>query len=343
MDNLSDAKKRIAECAGLWLAEGSTTSKSEITFTNNCWDLIDLFYRTINEIFKEYKYNQRIYVYSKTGAKIKLPYEDCVVKHYVHKRATKPFFIFRIASVRLIKKWRDIVGETLNKRKLYPYILKGFFAGEGNIKESSHNSRVLRIAQKEQKEFIDKILHDLGIKFTFYPKNRSYDISGKPMWDIFAELKLADLHPDKKKKFWEVYKHFKEEHYEKNFLIKNILPILNNPCTTRHLSEMFNRTPARIQDVLIELKKQNKINNFRVGSVDYWTNDKNLIIISKLKKHYLFFLDKPKQTSEFAKKFKVCWKSSFRRLSELQKLNLVRRQQDGEWIKIQTKNKILAI
>ncbi len=343
MNDLQDFKKREAECVGLWLAEGGNKSKSEITFTNNCLGLVDLFKKTINEIFKDCSYNQRIYVYSKTGKKIKVPYDDCVIKYYAHERATKPFFIYRIASVKLIGKWREIVNKSLNLKEFYPYVLRGFFAGEGNIKEVSHNSRVLRIAQKERKEFIDVILKDLGIKFSFNSKGRSYEIHGKPMWDIFANLKLADLHPHKKRRFWEVYNHFKEEHYETNFLINNILPILNKPITTKKISQIFNRSPARITDVLVELKKQDKVNNFRIRSVDYWTNNPNLIIISKLKKEYLILIDNPRPTSEFAKYFKIDWKSSFRRLKELEKLNLVRRLENGKWMKLPNQKTIAAI
>jgi hypothetical protein len=171
----------------------------------------------------------------------------------------------------------------------------------------------------------------------------SYNISGKENWDIFSSLKLADLHPIKREKFWKVYKNFKEEHYKNNFLINSIFPFLDKPYSTKQLSVVFNRSPARITDILIELKKQRKINNFRVRSIDYWTNDKKLVIISKLKKDYLLFLNKPKQTSEFAKYFKVDWHSSFNRLKEIEKLNLARRQEDGRWIKIQTEKKILAI
>jgi hypothetical protein len=54
-------------------------------------------------------------------------------------------------------------------------------------------------------------------------------------------------------------------------------------------------------------------------------------------------LDNPKYTSECAKHFKVCWKSSYRRLKELEKLNLVRRINDGKWIKLKVKNQILAL
>jgi len=343
MDQLSAPQKRKAECVGLWLAEGSLKSKTEITFTNNCWDLIDLFYRTINEIFKNYEYNLRIYVYSKNKEKVKIPYKNCKVKYYFHDRATKPFFIFRLASVEVVRAWKKMVKETLSKKELSPYILRGFFAGEGNIKEVSRNSRVLRISQKSRKDFVDNALSNLKINFSYDSRRLTYTIYGKKNWDIFAKFKLADLHPDKKDKFWKIYKRFKEEHYEKNYLVNHIFPLLEEPLTARQLSNTFNRSLARIQDILIELKKQKEVNNFRVGSVDYWTKNKDLIIISKLKNNYLLFLDKPKQTYQFAKKFKVCWKSSFRRLKELEKLNLVRRQKDGRWIKLQISKNILAI
>ena len=45
-------EEAISESVGLWLAEGGTTLKNEITFTNNCLELIDLFYKTINHLFK---------------------------------------------------------------------------------------------------------------------------------------------------------------------------------------------------------------------------------------------------------------------------------------------------
>lgn len=337
---VSILEKRLAECVGLWLAEGSTRSRYEITFTNNCWELIDLFYKTIKRLFKG---NLRIYVYSKEGKKIKIPYKKVTVKFYVHKRATKPYFILRLASVQGVKEWKTIVGKTLRNKKLTPFLLRGFFAGEGNIKESSHNSRILRISQGVQKKFIDDLLNKLKLKFSFDPKKRNYIIRKKSNWDIFAKLKLADLHPDKKRKFWEIYNKFKEEHYEHYYLITRILPILSKPHKTKELAEKFNRSPARVLDVLMDLKKQKKIRNFRVKSYNYWTKNSNLTIISKLKKDYLLFLNKPKQTSEFAKHFKVCWKSSFRRLKELEKLNLTRRMKNGTWIKLQTKKKILVL
>ena len=335
--------KQIAECVGLWLAEGSTTSKREITFTNNCLDLIDLFYKTMNRLFKNCRFNQRIYVYSKEGSEIKLPYSNCVFKYYVHKRATRPYFIFRIASTELIKEWNKIIRENLNQKELFPYILRGFFAGEGNVKEGKKSIRVLRISQAVQKDFINKMLKELNITYIFTPCNRMYNISNKTNWDIFAKYRLGDLHPIKKEKFWRLYNSYREIHYKNNYLYTEVYKSLGEPRTTKELSEKFNRSFARIQDVLILLKKENKINNFRIGSKDYWIKNKNQIIISKLKERYLVSLVYPQLTSEIAKEFKVSWKSSFRRLNELKKLNLVKLDKNKKWQKKNPSKQIIVI
>jgi hypothetical protein len=336
-------EKRVAECVGLWLAEGSTTSKSEITFTNNCLDLVNLFHDTINALFEEYTYNQRVYVYSKDSSEVKLPYKNCIYKYYTHKRATKPYFIIRIASVDLIKKWNEIIREKLSRKEFYPFILRGFFAGEGNVKEGKRSVRVLRISQAVQKEFIDNLLRELNITYNFTSSNRMYNVSSKTNWDIFAKYKLADLHPAKKERFWRLYNSYTEVHYKNNYLYQEVLKALKEPLTTRQLSEKFNRSFARIQDIVILLKKEKKIKNFRIGSKNFWTNNNELIMISKIKQKYLNILEQPKTSAEIAKEFKVGWKSSFRRLSELKKLNVVQFNEDKKWQRTNPNKKIIVI
>lgn len=337
-------EERIAECVGLWLAEGSTTSKSELTFTNNCLDLIDLFQETINKLFSDYSYNQRIYIYSKDGRIVNLPYKNCTYKYYTHKRATKPYFIFRIASVKLMKIWEKIVVDTLDNDKLIPFTFRGFFAGEGNVKGGKKSVRVLRVSQAIQKDFINKMLNELQIIYNFTSSNRMYNISGKDNWDIFAKYKLADLHPDKKERFWNLYNSYKEIHYKNNYLYDEVYKILTvEPLTTEQLSKIFKRSFARIQDVVILLKERGKIYNFRTGSMTYWTNNPDIVIISKIKDKYLQFLDRPMLTSEFAKEFKVSWGSSFGRLDELEKLGLVEIDENKKWNKKQMKKRILVI
>ncbi|HDZ61058.1 MAG TPA: hypothetical protein ENH46_05100, partial [Candidatus Pacearchaeota archaeon] len=177
MDRLLAPNENIAKCVGLWLAEGDNKTKSEITFTNNCWDLVNLFYRTINKIFYKHNYNPRIYVYSKDKKKVKIHYKNCVVKYYVHKKAIKPFFILRFASVEMVKEWKKIVKFFLDKKEFFPNILKGFFAGEGNVHVGRKSVRVLRVSQKERKKFIDDLLNSLNISFSFETGNRNYVIT----------------------------------------------------------------------------------------------------------------------------------------------------------------------
>ena len=191
MDRSLALNNKVAECVGLWLAEGDTKTKLELTFTNNCWTLIDLFYKTINKIFRNYSYTPRIYVYSKDKEKVKIPYKNCVVKYYIHKRATKPYFILRFASVKMVKEWKQIVQEVLKDKNLFCFILRGFFAGEGNVYMGSHNRRILRISQKEEKKFINRILTGLGIYFYFEKGNRNYVICRKSNWDIFARFSFS--------------------------------------------------------------------------------------------------------------------------------------------------------
>ena len=336
-------KQKVGECVGLWLAEGSTTSKSEITFTNNCLELVDLFKKTINEIFKVGKYNQRIYIYSKNGEKVILPYKDCVFKYYIRKRANKPYLIFRVASVSLIKKWNEIVKDYLKKEEYFPSILRGFFAGEGNIHGGKRGVRTLRIAQGIRKNFIENILDNMGINYSFYSLHRYYVINAKSNWDIFAKYSIADLHPIKKEKFWRFYNSYKEEHYSVFYLKNKILELLSRPFSSKELSNIFNRSQARVSEVLVNLKKENKVNNYRVKNIDYWTNNKNLIIISKVKNKYLNLLNEEKTTAELARVIGVDWKSSSRRLNELKELNLVKIEDGKRWQKIATEKQIWVI
>ena len=121
--------------------------------------------------------------------------------------------------------------------------------------------------------------------------------------------------------------------------------MLINPHMTSELAIKFNRTEARIQDVLMELKDKRIINNFRSGSRSYWIkNDQNVIIISNLKKKYLDFLgNNPKNTAELAKYFNVDFKSSLRRLKELEKLSLVKRNYNKKWEKLNPNKEVRVI
>ena len=335
---------QIAECVGLWLAEGDNKTKMEITFTNSETDLIKHFNKVLRNIFSNYKFNIRLYVYSSNNKDVIIPIKVNIIKRYTDKRANRPYYIWRLASVELNKKWRIIVENYKQKSIYYSDILRGFFAGEGNIKTGSHNNRTIRIAQKKS-SFLEKLLKYFKIEFNYRKEERSYSITHKDNWDKLAKIRIGDLHPLKNKRFWEVYNGFKESHYKHNYLKNSVFNILNKSHLPIDLASKFNRSKARIQEILVNIKKEGKINNFRVGSISYWIrNDSNTIIISRLKKEYIDFLSNSnKTTKEIANYFNVNYKSSFRRLKELEKLNLVSRNKNKTWKIIKPEKKVIVI
>jgi len=335
--------KELAECVGLWLAEGDRKTKYEVTFTNNCWVLIELFHNTIVRLIGKDK-NVRVYVYNTSKKQIEIPIK-AQVNHYVDKRATKPYYIWRFASVEFNKQWKNIVKEVIEKKSYYDSILKGIFAGEGNIKTGSHCNRTLRISQKTPSELFNLLLDYYKISYRFYPRERSYVITSKFNWDKCARIRIADLHPIKKEYFWRVYNGYKEEHYSKNYLEKSILKDLVTPYTSNNLGIKYNRSQARVYDVLDVLKKSNIIQDFRVRSVNYWIRkDQKIIIISSLKGKYLDFLGNTnKNTKVFSIQFNVNWRSAFKRLKELEKLGLVKRERDKTWRKTNMKEKVILL
>ncbi|MBI2657896.1 hypothetical protein HYX08_04350 [Candidatus Woesearchaeota archaeon] len=336
--------KEIAECVGLWLAEGDDKCNNEITFTNNQFELIEFFHKNIKKLFLNYKFNIRIYVYTPNGENVTVPLEVTKVNRYIDNRANKPYYIWRLASVELHRKWKNIVELYKNNSTFYVDILRGFFAGEGSIKSTSHNSRSVMISQLPS-IFLEKMLRHLEIEFKYHPGNRSYFITHWDNWDKLAKIKIADLHSAKKEKFWKIYDEFKERHYKSHHIMEDTLRLLIAPYMTSELAIIFDRTEARIQDVLIDLKSRGVINNFKCGLKTYWIkNDQNVVIISKLKWNYLNFLEnKPTNTAEIAKFFNVNFHSSKKRLKELEKLGLVIRKIDKKWEKINPAKKVIVL
>jgi len=335
--------KRLAECVGLWLAEGDRKSLSEITFTNNSFNLIELFYKQLKIIFKNNN-NFRLYTYLPSERhKIDLPIRFSTEKFYTDSRANKPYFILRLAGRDLIRKWKRIVEKVSENKKFYIYILRGFFAGEGNIKTGAHCNRTIRIAQKQELTIINEILNSIEVIFKFSARERAYVITGRNNWKKFADLRIADLHPIKNRRFWETYNEFVEWHYSPNFILKNILLELDEPKTSSELADIFNRHQSRIQHILVRLKHEGRVTNFRVGSTNYWTPaGKNIIIISKRKAQIMKLLSVPHLTSDISKKLGIDWKAANNRLRELSKLGLVIRK-NYLWHKVSTKLEVKVL
>jgi hypothetical protein len=121
--------------------------------------------------------------------------------------------------------------------------------------------------------------------------------------------------------------------------------VLVEPFSSKELSIKYHRSQDRISELLTDLKKEGKIINYRVFSNSYWIRkDRCAIIISTCKEDYLRLLNSYKlSTTEIAKYFNVNYKSSFRRLRELEKLNLVQRDKDKRWFKIENSKNVIVI
>nr|MBT4247692.1 hypothetical protein [Candidatus Woesearchaeota archaeon] len=335
-------KKEMSECVGLWLAEGDSKTKSEVTFTNNCFELIIHFHKVAGSLFDGPDFRPRIYSFSKDKRNLQrlpnIPYKD-----YFDKRARKPYYIYRFASVKLLKEWKKLVNVILSEEKYYVDILRGFFAGEGNIKNGTQGNRMIRIAQNHPVKFIDTILTKLNVKYRYSTKERTYLIWGRESWDKLNEINVVGLHPEKIKSFNKVYQEFKEYHYSKGHLKKEIFKLTTKAHTSLMLSHLMERSQARVYDVLAELKEEGYIEKFNVRSKVYWINkDQNSIVISSVKQKYLNKMDSCIVTSEFAKEMGVCWKSAFRRLSELKKLELINFK-NGKWLKILNEKRVIVV
>ena len=223
---------KLAECVGLWLAEGDNKSNLEITLTNNCLKIITYFHFLMKDLFQDIK--PRIYVYraNKDETK-KIKLRGIRLRYYNDNRANKDYYIYRIANVKTVKMWHRLVDDIKSNKHLSKHVLRGFFAGEGNLKEGAHHNRAIRIAQGKSNSFLESLLRELNIEYRFSKRERAYVITSRTNWDKLAKIRIADLHPDKKVKFWRIFNEFKEWHYSHNFIRNNILEHLNEPKTSR--------------------------------------------------------------------------------------------------------------
>lgn len=337
-------KKDLARCIGLWLAEGDSKTSREVTFTNNCFKLIWLFYRIIDEYGEAVSVSLQVYKPSKSSKFRIIDQPNISVKEYTDNRASKPYYIVRFYSTELCKRWREEVERAKHNEGLYPYILQGFFAGEGSLYEGKHNSRRIRISQGDPDRFLEEMLEHFGIDYHFRSENRSYVITKKCNWDKFDELNLCNLHPRKKDKFQIIYNRFQEAHYNKGELKNEVFKVLNNPWQTKELAEKFDRSDARLCDVLMDLKKEGKAVNYKSGSYSYWIRtDQEKIILSEVKSNYLDLLrDNPLKVGKIANHFSVSKNSAYKNLHRLQELGLIKKK-DHEWKTVDEDKEVIVL
>src|SRR3989338_4068685 len=194
---------------------------------------VNLFHKTVSSLFGHLKLKIRIYVYNPSIGNHKVKLANAKARFYLDKRANQTYYIWRLASTKIVEEWKGRVQTITGNHQYYASILRGFFAGEGNIKTGSHSNRTIRIAQGKPFPLLEKILTKFKVDFKYSLAERSYVIVGKRNWDVLAQLGIADLHPIKKTKFWNTYNSYKEEHYSANYLKTKILQLLEKPYTSQ--------------------------------------------------------------------------------------------------------------
>lgn len=86
------------------------------------------------------------------------------------------------------------------------------------------------------------------------------------------------------------------------------------------------------------------VRNFRVRSKNFWTANKSIVIISDVKSRYLLLLGKGlKRNKNIAKELNVNLACSLKRLRELEKLGLAKRNKNKEWEKLETQKRIVVL
>jgi len=141
---------------------------------------------------------------------------------YVDSRANVPYYIYRVSGVELVRQWRKSLRTICASPSNYQGILQGFFAGEGNIKESkSHHSRVLRIAQGKRLPLLERILRHFGVKFGYEPAGRNYVIWGRDNLERLQNLGVSQLHWIKHAKFVAMLSSYSQRHYKRHTMVPN--------------------------------------------------------------------------------------------------------------------------
>ena len=179
------------------------------------------------------------------------PVQGASYRTYLDERANRPYYIYRVSGVELVRRWRRAAQAACASSSNYQGILQGFFAGEGNIHESkSYHSRVLRIAQGERFPLLERILRYFRVKLRYVASGMSYEISGRDNLEKLWNLGISKLHSDKHARFAVMIASYKQHHYERLSLFPKILESLESPMTARELASLMSRSKSRMNQAL---------------------------------------------------------------------------------------------
>ena len=336
------SRRELAQSVGLWLAEGDRRTRREITFTNNQPYLIKFFHRVIRNNLNP-SYYPRVAVYlPHAGDPFDRPVIQATYRTYVDIRATRPYFIYRISGVKIVRRWKKLVTEVCTDTRNFQPILQGFFAGEGNIKYGhARRSRTLRISQGKRHELLEKMLRHFGISFS-YGGHRSYSICGRDNLEKLLLLEVSCMHRIKHWAFLKMMRTYRQRHYRKHVLPQLVLARLVAPLTSRELAIQLSRSTSRISHILSELQSAGRVRSYRVNSTCYWSrSDRRTIVISNQKDAILRLLHVPHRAFELARIQSRTERSVSCRLRELESLGLVVRRKDN-WYRLPTSSMVVV-
>lgn len=338
---MAEITEEVAECVGLWLAEGDNKTTRELTFTNNCLDLILFFKENISNI---YTGNNKplLYIYSPIKRQLFKELDGFKkINFYIDTRANRPYYIYRLNDSNFLKYWKKLVKITTKNKKMYNNILRGIFAGEGNIKHNiKAHSRSIRISAKAPNILIEKMLNFYKINYKFDFSNRMYSINARYL-DISRKIRLTELHPEKGARFDKMMNSFSEKHYKPLELKSLLLKELTKFKTTKQLSKKFKRSELRISEVLQKLKKEDKIDWIKIKQNRFW--------VDKVIKNEYLLVEKRRIISKLmlnsytsiGKNIGLYRKSISRRFKSYEEENLIQRH-NGWWKLTEKGQKLVA-
>jgi DNA-binding HxlR family transcriptional regulator len=317
-------EKEIAECIGLWLAEGDNKTVREITLTNNSIDVILFFHEYMMKIYNG-KNVPRIYVYSPCRRKLYNSIGGIKTNFYTDERANRPYYIYRIADVSFLREWRVIANKMKNRKKLIEHILRGFFAGEGNVKfDQMYGTRAIRISQGKRNDFLESMLKKFDLKFQYDNKKRMYWITSRRNLLKLKELDIASLNPVKYAEFIRMMRSY--SNISKSQLKREIYSKLMVPTKFNKLSSDLKANWVDTSLVLSELKKEGRIGFFRENREIYWAR-KAIVgkVLLKRKTDIISNLNIPKGVGRISKCTNIPRKTIARRLKELEREEFIER------------------
>lgn len=237
-------------------------------------------------------------------------------------------------------KWRGLVSRVCSHSSYYQFVLQGFFAGEGNVKEGSHESRAVRIAQAKPNPLLEMMLRHYEISFR-YGGHRQYTISGRQNLEKVLALRMTCLHRPKHKRFMRMMAGYRQRHYPRHALDELVLSTLVIPQTTKELAARLQRSRSRLFQVLSTLHLMGRVQGYHVNSTHYWVKTgSQLIVISKQKMRILNLLRKHHRVFELAANLATDGKAVSRRLHELERLGLVYREK-ANWHRKSTQSRVM--